>query len=90
MVWAFDGHIDETESHQSMAGDHDLSTANSQTNDQDDHPGCDHCCHASAHIIALRSAARDNAFSNASHDYSPYQQSLLVHSNSPPQRPPKA
>jgi hypothetical protein len=45
-IWAFSGHaLDDT--------DHAAGSVHEHTKPALDESGCDHCCHASAHIIGL-------------------------------------
>ena len=90
MVWAVDGHVDELDTHHSSDQNADLLSAVSTINDNDDHPACDHCCHAAAHLIALRGYQSENVYSNSRNKYSPYRHSFLFLSVSPPVRPPRA
>jgi len=55
-VWAFDGHIDAVENHQSVTGD-----VNNASDEEGEHSSCDHCCHASAHLMALWSSQQSRA-----------------------------
>ncbi|MEA2095037.1 MAG: hypothetical protein U9P11_10825 [Pseudomonadota bacterium] len=83
-VWAFDGHLHEGEEHQRVTGD--VSHA---ADEDGDHPSCDHCCHASAHLMALWSAQPGTAYTGAGSGYTPYRQLLSFHTTSPPERPPQ-
>jgi len=85
-VWAFDGHINQAETHPLV--DENPTGMVDALNDHDHH-NCDHCCHASAHIVALRAYESDSVFSRVHHSHFSYRQSLLVHSVLPLLRPPK-
>lgn len=84
-VWAFDGHIDEAKEHQGAVGDVDHSPG-----DDEDHPSCDHCCHASAHTIALSPFQSSTAYSGTCTGYTPYLHTLSFLSTAPPDRPPQS
>ena len=86
-AWAFDGHYHVVDSHQDVGGE----AASATTPDSgDDHAqsGCDHCCHAFAHLLALRSAAPDGRYFRPSADYLPYRQCFHFRFLLPPDRPP--
>jgi hypothetical protein len=83
-VWAFDGHIDTVAEHQDVVGDVDHAPT-----DNEDHPPCDHCCHASAHLMALWSDQFATAYPGSGTGYTPYLQSLSFNITSPPDRPPQ-
>ncbi len=91
VVWAFDGHINEAETHQNKnsAANENLASTVDALNDHDDQLNCDHCCHASAHIVALRTYESDSVFPSAQYDHFSYRYSLLIHPVSPLLRPPK-
>jgi hypothetical protein len=83
-VWAFDGHADEFNEHQGVVGNVD------QTPDDDGgQSACDHCCHASAHIIALWPADSSTAYPGVCAGYTPYLHTLSFNTYSPPDRPPQ-
>jgi len=81
-VWAWDGHVDEADEH------HKTGDAASHVQDAD-HPACDHCCHASAHIMALCPATLDSLQGYTAIGSTPYQQGILFHTTAPPDRPPQ-
>jgi len=83
-VWAFDGHIDGAAEHQELIGDMDHAP-----NDDGDNPACDHCCHASAHIMALWPAQSAIAYPGSGTGYTPYLHTLPFITTSPPDRPPQ-
>ena len=84
-VWALDGHIDEVAEHCGVIGDVD------HTPDGDnEHPVCDHCCHASAHIMALCPASSGSLRAYMATGSTAYQQSVFFHSTVPPDRPPRS
>ena len=84
-VWAFDGHADEVNEHQGVVGD----VGHSPDGDGD-HPSCDHCCHASAHTIALSPFQSSTAYSGNCTGYTPYLDTLSFNTTSPPDRPPRS
>ena len=88
VVWAFDGHLSDVGAHQSSAqSDH---SGDKHALDMDEnHPACDHCCHASAHLVALRSCPGEGVFVPTYQHYTPRQKPLIFQSVSPPERPPK-
>lgn len=84
-VSAFDGHIDELAEHQGVVGDVE------HTPDEDgDHPSCDHCCHASAHTMALSPFQSDTAYSGTCTGFTPYRYTLSFLTTAPPDRPPRS
>jgi hypothetical protein len=84
-VWAFDGHLDAAEDHQRVTGE-----VNHAPDEDGDQSSCDHCCHASAHLMALWSVQSGTAYLVAGTGNTPYQQSLSFLSISPPDRPPRS
>lgn len=84
-VWAFDGHADETAEHHMVVGD-----AGQIPDTDKDHPACDHCCHASAHIIALCPASVGAFHAVTGTGFTPYQQRVFFRSTAPPDRPPRS
>jgi len=83
-VWAFDGHIDEINQHQDVVSDVDHSRG-----DDGDHPSCDHCCHASAHTVAMSPFQTSTTYPGADIGSTPYRHSLSFLSVAPPDRPPR-
>lgn len=83
-VWAWDGHIVETDEH------HNVGDDAGYVQDADaDHPACDHCCHASAHIMALCPATPVLLQCHIATGFTPYQQVIFFRSIAPPDRPPQ-
>jgi len=78
-VWAFDGHAYELNEHQRVAGD----VGHSPDGDGDHH-SCDHCCHASAHTMALSPFQPDTTYSGNCAGNTPYLQTALFSISSPP------
>jgi hypothetical protein len=83
-VWAIAGHLDEAAEHQAVAAD-----AGHTPDDEGNHCACDHCCHASAHILALWPTQPGAVCPVADTGYTPYLQSLSRSTTSPPERPPQ-
>lgn len=83
-VWAFDGHVDELNEHQGVAGD----VGHSPDGDEDS-PACDHCCHASAHTMALSPFQSSTTYTGTCTGNTPYLQTLSLNITSPPDRPPQ-
>ena len=83
-VGAFDGHADEVNEHQGVVG----YAGHSPDNDED-HPSCDHCCHASAHTMALSPFQSSAAYSGSCTGNTPYHNTLSFLSAAPPDRPPR-
>lgn len=84
-VWAFDSHLHEPAQPQGavVLADHAID-GEGQTG------GCDHCCHATAHVLALwasMSPAESILAHTASVPYLPRPSFALT---SPPDRPPRA
>lgn len=52
MAWAFDGHLNIPQM-QTDALFEQLADGDNSTHDQHSETGCDHCCHASAHLIGI-------------------------------------
>lgn len=84
-AWAFDGHIDEAGEHRVAVGD-----VGHAPDADEEHPTCDHCCHASAHIMALCPASLGSLHAYMATGSTPYQQSIFFHSTAPPDRPPRS
>jgi len=84
-VWAFDGHVDEADEHQDVAG-----YMGHSPDDDGDHPACDHCCHASAHTMALLPFQISTPYSGTCTGYTPYLHTLSFNTTSPPDRPPRS
>jgi hypothetical protein len=84
-VWAWDGHVNEAAEHHMVVSDADHAS------DADkEHPTCDHCCHASAHIMALCTETFGLIQGHIATGYTPYQQSIFFHSTAPPDQPPRS
>jgi len=83
-VWAFDGHPEETAGHRSIASD-----TWQATDEDDNHPACDHCCHSSLHTLALCPAHAGTVDTNAVTGDTPYRHTFYNLSTSPPVHPPK-
>ena len=84
-VRAFDGHNDEVAEHQDVVGD-----AGNAPDGNGDHPSCDHCCHASAHMMALWPSQVGTIYSDTGIGYTPYQRTFSFNTTSPPDRPPRS
>lgn len=84
-VWAFDGHIDVANGHQGVLGD-----VGHSPDDEGDHPACDHCCHASAHAMALLPFQISTAYSGTCTGYTPYLGTRSFNTTAPPDRPPRS
>jgi len=84
-VWAFDDHLNEAAEHQGVIGDVDYAP----DEDEGQSP-CDHCCHASVHVMALLSYQSGPVYQSDSADYAPYQHTVPFHTLSPPDRPPRS
>ena len=82
-VWAFDGHF--VAEHRDVVGD-----ADSVQDGDAGHSDCDHCCHASAHIMALCSSFPGLAYPQTGTDYTTYQHGVFFRSTAPPDRPPRS
>jgi len=83
-VWAFDGHLDAVKDHQSVTGD-----VNNAPDEDGDQSSCDHCCHASAHLMALWSTQSGAARPVAGTGNTPYLLTPTFNITSPPDRPPQ-
>jgi hypothetical protein len=84
-VWAFDGHLDAVDEHQGVTGD-----LNNAPDEEGEQSSCDHCCHASAHLMALFSSQSGTAYPVAGIGNTPYRQLLSFLAISPPDRPPRS
>jgi hypothetical protein len=84
-VWAFDGHLDAADDHQSITGE-----MNNAPGEGEDHSSCDHCCHASAHLMALWSFQSGTTYPVAGTGNTPYRHTLSFLTISPPDRPPRS
>ena len=84
-VWAFDGHVDELNEHQDIVGD----VGHSPDGDGDN-LSCDHCCHASAHTMALSPFQSGTDYSGTCTGFTPYRYTLSFLSTAPPDRPPRS
>lgn len=88
VAWAFDGHWDVTQaSADASFGQHadDDIPASGEHNDA----GCDHCCHASAHLVGIAPAATKGLFVNRSNLYSVFTVTMISHLELPTSPPPK-
>ena len=83
-VWAFDGHLDAVDEHQGVTGD-----LNNAPDEEGEQSSCDHCCHASAHLMALFSSQSGTAYPVAGTGNTPYRHTLSFLTISPPDRPPR-
>lgn len=83
-VWAFGGHVDVVDEHQGVVGDVDNAPG-----DDGDHHSCDHCCHASAHTVALAPFQSSTAYSGTCAGHTPYLHTYSFYTTSPPERPPQ-
>lgn len=84
-AWAFDSHPDETAGHQRAATD--ISQA---TDGDEDHPACDHCCHISAHTIALSPYQTGMSHPGTCTGHTPYRETLSSLATTPPEHPPRS
>ena len=84
-VGAFDGHFYEAAHHNGVTGDLDHSPG-----EGGGHPSCDHCCHASAHLLALWAPHLNFMFPGTSTGYTPYRFTLSFPPIIPPTRPPQS
>ena len=83
-VWAWDGHVDEAAEHH-MVGD-----AGHAPDADEDNPACDHCCHASAHIMALCPVTIGTSAPSIGAANTPYLNIALLHFTAPPDQPPRS
>ena len=84
-AWAFDGCVDEAAEHQDVVGD-----MGNTPNEDGGHPSCDHCCHASAHIMALWPSQAGTTFPDIGIGYTPYRLTVSFNTTTPPDRPPRS
>lgn len=84
-AWAFDGCIDEAAEHQIV-----VDAVDHSPDGDNDHPVCDHCCHASSHTTALCPLSIGSLCANTASGSTPYQQSVFFYSTAPPDRPPRS
>jgi hypothetical protein len=83
-AWAYDGHFDPFSQHGGMPG------AMSLAEDGGDHLSCDHCCHASAHLIGMWANQPVFSLPDASTVWPHYRTMHYSILGSPPGRPPRA
>ena len=83
-VWAFDSHIDEVTEHQEIVDD-----IGRTSHDDEDQSSCDHCCHASAHMLALWPVQSATVCPDACSIHTPYLHTLSFNTPSQPERPPQ-
>lgn len=89
-MWAFDIHVDDTAEHQELlVGDVDHAMHADGSSDGGEDVSCDHCCHAAAHIIALRPARPALEYPGSAAGSTPYQHTFSFNTTSPPERPPQ-
>lgn len=83
-AWAFDTHVGTPGQHEGHAG------ALINLADSEDHPSCDHCCHAASHMTGLwsgqamvyvQAASKVVPFNHASYYFLP---------TDPPDHPPRS
>jgi len=84
-VWAFDGHVDEVNEHQDNVG-----SVGHAPDDDGDQAACDHCCHASAHTMALTPFQSSTDYSGACIGFTPYRYTISFLSTAPPDQPPRS
>lgn len=88
VAWAFDGHWDVSQaSADTLFG----QQANDDVPASDEHndAGCDHCCHASAHLIGIAPVATKGLFVNRSNLYSAFTVTMISYLELPTAPPPK-
>lgn len=83
-VWALDGHVDEAAEHHKVFDD-----AGAAPEGEDGCTGCDHCCHAAAHIVALCPTAIVTPLPGTDTGFTPYTLQVQFQSSAPPDRPPQ-
>jgi len=91
-AWAFDGHLTHLDSQlpsTAAGGDH-LAQAATPADPVSDHEQgpCDHCCHASAHMLGLHPSLSDNHFDATSADLPGRVESMSFLALPPLERPP--
>ncbi|HIA08815.1 MAG TPA: hypothetical protein EYN73_07085 [Chromatiaceae bacterium] len=84
-VMAFDIHIDAPDQHENHAG-----TSSNHADDSEDQPGCDHCCHSSAHATGLASDRPVVGALRADIGLSSYYVAYYRLPSDPPDHPPRS
>ena len=84
-VWAFDSHLDETAEHHGVVSDVGLAT-----DGEGDSLSCDHCCHASAHTLALSPFLLNMTETGTCTGFTPYRNTLSNLPVAPLEHPPQS
>jgi len=82
-AWAFEWHSVDI-------GDHAQVTEHANPDHQADHEGCDHCCHAGAHLIGLAHRVYPISPAAAEPRLGNGVGIFITHSTDPPLKPPQS
>jgi hypothetical protein len=88
MAWAFDGHWDVP---QTQAGASFGQQENGDNPEPDHHndASCDHCCHASAHLVGIAADGSGGSLASRDKICSAYTATMISFLNIPVSPPPK-
>jgi len=87
MVWAFDGHWDAQQAQDDVSFGHQAHGDTPAAGDHND-SSCDHCCHASAHLVGIAATGPEVLSAKTGSICSVYTASMISFLDIPASPPP--